>query len=169
MEYGTIDQRFVDYTEKPAISLSVLPIQTIERAQANQDATLMKMLDFLVPSAHFLLLCLAGMGLWGLARWSFAYFKRVGSNLRIKILSFFALLFLWWIGEFFNGNLNTTNVLSDTSDLLYSKEQLIQTKREFCFLEQSSELDVFKKVITNHYQIFDYRSKTSPEYEGSHI
>ena len=64
-------------------------------------------------------------------------------------MSFFFGLFLFYIEQFFSNNLSTENVIVPTEDLLYSKEQLLKTKKEFCFLEKSGELDYLKMVSFN--------------------
>lgn len=54
---------------------------------------------------------------------------------------FFFAIFFWILENFFANNLNTTRVIVDVSDLLSSEKQIIETQKEFCFLETSSEID----------------------------
>ena len=64
----------------------------------------------------------------------------------VKRLLFFDLLFLFYIRQFFGGNLNTENVMVRTDELLYSKDQILNTKKEFCSVEDSVENDIIKNV-----------------------
>ena len=51
-------------------------------------------------------------------------------NLQVKILAFGFTLFWFFMDQFYNGNMSTENITVDVSDLLYSEQQLINTKRE---------------------------------------
>ena len=101
-----------------------------------------------MPSLSFLLLFFAGVLLYFACSLIFSYFKKFKKqSLQFKILSFAYLLFLFFICHFFNGNLNTSQIIVDDSGLLYSKQQILETKKEFFLIEKSNaELDYFAKV-----------------------
>lgn len=153
MDYGAIDPKFVDYLNVPLIATGVSPLQMIKKVTNEKVVeSLSSLFHFLVPSTGFLTLVLVG----GLLYWAvsslFSRFKKSAGllpsrrKLQRKIVAFFLLLFLFFMGKFFEGNLNTSNVVVRTDDLLYSKEQILKTKKEFCFPEKSSEVNFFKNV-----------------------
>ena len=143
MDYLTIDPQFVDYTDV-VMSFSVFPIQTIDKNIDDQnEKSLMNIFEFLIPSLSFVLLFFAGFLFYFASSFVFSYFKKLKKqSLQFKILSFAYLLFLFFMSEFFNGNLNTSNIIVSTDDLLYSTQQVLATRKEFCFLEKSSEFSV---------------------------
>ena len=123
--------------------------QVIDKKLSSQnEQSLIGLFNFLMPSLSFLLLFFAGVLLYFACSLVFSYFKKFKKqSLQFKILSFAYLLFLFFICQFFNGNLNTSKIIVDDSDLLYSKQQILETKKEFCFIEKSNaEVDYFAKV-----------------------
>ena len=62
--------------------------------------------------------------------------KPKGPNLQTKILAFFFMLFWWFCDQFYNSNLSTDQVTVDKSGLLYSRDQLLQTDRQPCFMDR---------------------------------
>ena len=153
MEYGSIGATFVEYPNRPFIAVASSPVQLIEKKAiekaTNQSAveSLWSLFHFLVPSARFLTLALVGCLLYWLFSWLFTRFqKSARRKLPMKIASFFFVVFLFFLEELFYSTLSTESVLVKTDDLLSSKEQLLGTKKEFCFWERGTETDFFKNV-----------------------
>ena len=151
LDYGTIDPNFVDYLNVPFGVASFSPLQLIDRF-ANQvvKKSLSSLYHFLVPSTAFLALMTVGCLLYWLSSELFLRLEKSsrpsGKRLRLKTLSFFYLLFLFYIQQFFGANLNTMSVVVSTLELLYSNDQILRTQKEFCALEQGAELDFYKNV-----------------------
>ena len=142
IEYGTIDNKFVGYLSVPFISTTVSPFLLIDRlAIESVKKSFSALFHFLMPSTGFLTLLMAAF----LLNWIFsALFWRLKKgrppkrNRQIKILLFFKLLFLFFLRLLFSGNLNTENLVVQTDDLLYSKEQIIKTEKEWVFFRAVS-------------------------------
>lgn len=123
--------------------------QIVEREADQTTANLSGSFHFWMPSNDLLLLMVAGHSLYLVAsfllRWSI---KRSGTPSRsnLKILSFVYLLFAFFTEEFFGNCLNTEQVTVNTDDLLFSKNQILNTNKEFCFFEKGVEFDFMKKV-----------------------
>ena len=161
MEFGTISDDLVDYLKVPFFSASFSPFQLIERENKNSGHS--STFDFLAPSLGFLIIVVVGLLLYrmSLAVFSMRPFSRCeksarssGSqtDLRTKILTLFNLLFLFFNRKLFEGDLNTANVVVRTDDLLYSQEQVLSTRKEFCFVDANSRLNFLKSV-----SLFDLR------------
>ena len=148
MEY-LLNANYVYYTDA-FMTLNYNPIQIIDKKSKDQIAfNLIDLFNFLIPSFDFLLLLASGLLFYFASLWLFAYFAKPAKfkqSQQFLILSFFYLLFLFFMIEFFNDNLSTENVILDTSYLLDSKEKILETKREFCFFEKSTELNYFAQV-----------------------
>ena len=151
MDYGVVDPKFVDYQNVPFMAAVFSPLQLIERLD-NQEVveSLRSLFHFLIPSTAFLALLVASCLLY---RLSSALFGCLGTSSRplrrkpqLTILAYFNMVFLFFIGLFFEANLNTESVLVRTDDLLYSIKQILGTQREFCLFEESLETDFLKKV-----------------------
>lgn len=139
----------------PFIARTVTTLQLIKKetnqkiveslSGVNPIKQLKQLIDFLLPSTSFLMLALAGCLLYWLASTLSARFKKSasllpsGRNLQKMILSFFFALFLFLIHQFFEGSLNTDNVVISTVNLLYSKDQIRKTKKEFCSWTSNSK------------------------------
>ena len=153
MDYGVIDSKFVYYSNVPFTAMTVSPAHLIKSVKDQKVVeSLSSLFHFLVPSTQFLTLTLVGCLLyWALS----SMFSRLKKSARLlpsrrklqrKIVSFFFLLFWFFIQQFFEGNLNTSNVVVQTDELLYSKEQILKTNKEFCFWEEGGEMDLLKNV-----------------------
>ena len=155
MEYGVLGE-VVDYLNIPYMAEPVSPFQLIEKDTNHKvdQSSLSSLFSFLVPSAEILAVLLAGCLICWIVSWLFARFKRQTRslpsrrNLQTGIVSFFFVLFLFYIEQFYCNSLSTENVIVPTSNLLYSKEQILKTEKEFCFMEggSSSELDTLRTV-----------------------
>lgn len=149
MEYGGLDTHFVDQLSVPVATSSLSPFQLIKKT-TNQKVVknLSSFLDFLMPSIEFLTLTLVGCLLYYAVSW---LFSRKSAGLRpsirsLQIISFSFTLFMFCIEQLFSASLNTEHVVIRTDNMLYSKEQLVETKREFCFWERGAEEEFFEKV-----------------------
>lgn len=138
----------VDYSSVIG-SLNFFSLQTINHKLANQD--LVGLIIFLVPSFEFLTASLGCLLISLVFRHLFSSGLRIDfgqnrrRNLQTKVLAFFHLLFLLFALQLYNGSLNTSNLITDTSDLLYNDEQIRNTKRESCLFEESfGDLDNFR-------------------------
>ena len=159
----------MDYTEKVAFSKSFYQLQLInEKLKNENEKNLISLINFLIPSIEFISLLLACMLIYFVTKSFFSSATKLTNqkankkqNFKIKTLSFFYLLFLFFIQNFFTNNINTGNVIVDTSDLLYSKNKLLDTKKEICFPEKNTEYqDYFVKVsfIENFCKIMPFNS-----------
>ena len=157
MDYGAVDPKFVNYLNVPFVAHSVSPLQLIERlTRQNVDKSLSSLFYFFVPSTSFLAIIAAGILLYLVASVLFSRFGKpstpsrlslpTGKKLQLKIVSFFYMLFMFFNGQFFGGNLNTENIVVRTDDFLYSKDQILETQKEFCGLEEGAETDIYKNV-----------------------
>lgn len=134
---------------------SFLPYQLIDK-EANQVApSLSSLFHYLVPSAEFLTMALVGCLICWIVSWLFSRFKRqtrslptrrTKRNLPKKIVAFGFLMFLFYLKQFFEMSLNTSILLVDIENLLYSREQILRTDKEFCFLEKGAEENFLKSV-----------------------
>ena len=134
------------------------PYQIIERPDNQKtDQNLWTLFHFLVPSASFLALVAAGCLLYWLSSALLSRIKKTSplqsfrKKTQLKILAFFYVLFLFFIWQFFSGNLNTDNVVVSTDDLLYSEEQILRTQKEFCFFEKGPEENFLKNVRSSRW------------------
>ena len=151
MDYGGVDPKFVNYLNVPFIEFGFSPAQLIKKKVNHRvEQSLSSLYHFLVPSTGLLALIAAGGLLYLLFAALFSLAKRPlrpsRKRLQLKIVSFFYLIFLFFIQIFFESNLNTSNIVVRTDDLLYSLEQVLQTQREFCFLEKSREAQFLQNV-----------------------
>ena len=78
------------------------------------------------------------------------YFKNFNRNRLVSVLVFSFVLFFFFIEQFFSGNLNALNVIVDVSDLPYSKEKVLNTDKEPCFLEGAAEIEYYIKVSDSY-------------------
>ena len=145
-----IDHRFVDFTSAMA-SLLILPTQLIEQKITKSKYTgltgLVSFFSELIPSFSFLILIMVGLfAHFGLLAVFLLYFKKFNRNRLVSVLVFSFVLFFFFIEQFFSGNLNAMNVIVDVSDLLYSKEKVLNTDKEPCFLEGAAEIEYYIKV-----------------------
>ena len=132
MEY-TLEERFLDYTDA-IMGFFIYPTQLLDQKTSDQnDKSLINLLKFLIPSLSFALLFSAGFLLYFVFLFLISYFKKL-KRPQFKTLSFAYLLFLFFMCELFNGNLNTSNIIVKVNDLLYSKQQILETQKEFCFI-----------------------------------
>lgn len=126
------------------------PLQLLKKSNDQQvERSLASLFDFLIPSVEFLALLVAGRLFYWASLATTLYLERPGSarrRLQLKIVSFCCFLFVCFMRELFADNLSTENVVVETDELLFSKEKLLNTKKEFCFPEKSSELDLLKNV-----------------------
>lgn len=151
MDYG-IDPMLVGYSMVPHITTTYSPIQLIQKTTTQKVVqSWSSLFQFLVPSTGFMMLALAGFLLY----WTFPAllyrFKKFARlpprmNLQTKIVSLFFLLFLFIMGQLFQSSLNTSNVVVRTDQLLYSKDQLLKTEKEFCFVEKGGEVEYLKNA-----------------------
>ena len=162
MDYGAVDPKFVDYLKVPFLVYVISPLQILDRVQRlaiqKVDQSLSSLFHFFMPSTSFLTLVVAGSLLFLVASVLFSCFEKpsislpsrlwlpTGRKLRLKIISFFYLLFMFFNGQFFEGNLNTENIMVRTDDLLHSIEQVLRTQKEPCFVEGGAEMDFYKNV-----------------------
>ena len=118
-------------------------MQSISEEKLTQGFS--SLVNLVVPPLQFLMAALAGLLLYLLALYLFSLCLRrwlnklKGPSLQSKILGFFFLLFCFFIKELYNDNLNTENISVDVSDLLYSEEQLLNTHRQPCFMDEVSQ------------------------------
>ena len=156
----SIDQSLVAYSDV-LLSIAYHPFQLINKKNQSKKS-LAKLISFLIPSFSFLLIFvlslifyLADLFLFSLASSRLTSLKRLRTfkitqqklkGSRLKILTFSFMVFVFFIKNFFGNNLNTTIVILDFSDLLYSIEKLLETDKEFCFLERSIEYEYFERV-----------------------
>lgn len=71
------------------------------------------------------------------------------------MLAFVFLLFVFFTGQFFANSLKTEQVVVKTDDLIYSRYQIVNTKKEFCYFEKGMEFDFLKKVRPVYRLLFD--------------
>lgn len=158
--YLDVGHRLIDYSDV-VLSKSFNTMQLIsEKKLSDQDEkSLMSLLNFLVPSLGYLGLLFASLLLYIVALFVLSSFKlsnlqrwRRINNFKSKILwlSFVVCLFL--MSLFFSCNLNTMKIVVDVSDILYSKKQLLETKREICFPELNSELNYFIHAVKGSFE-----------------
>lgn len=153
------DQRLIDYSDV-VMSKSFNTMQIIEKKLSTQEEqSLMNLLNFLIPSLGFVGLLLASLLLYFASLLLLSSFKltklrrlkrRTNFKTRIQWLSFVAFLFL--MSLFFSANLNTMKIVVDVSDVLYSKEKLLETKRELCYPELNSELNYFIHAVKGSFE-----------------
>ena len=149
-----MDPNLVSYTNFPVLAESPSPLQLIKKVtdQKVVEESLSSLFHFLAPSTEFLALALVGYLLYWIVSWLFSWFRKPvnqlpsGRNLQTKILAFFLMLYLFCIKEIYSNLLNTNNVIVQTDDLLYSKEQILETRKEFCFWEKGSETTFMENV-----------------------
>lgn len=147
------NQNFFDFSNV-LLSRSYNALQLIDKKLSNEqtERTFKKLIDFLIPSLDFLLLFLISLIVYFVFRALFTSFRTPilisfrRLNSKMKFISLFYLIFLYFMRQFFSCNLNTLNVIVDISDLLYSKETLLETKKEICFPERNSDIEHFEKV-----------------------
>lgn len=141
------------------MSTTFSPLQLIKRTTDQKVVeslsgldSIKKLFDFLVPSVEFLTLALAGYLLYWLVSWLFSRFEKwanllpSGRTLQMKIFSFLFVLFSFYTQEIYGNLLSTESVVVRTDDLLYTKEQILKTNKEFCFWESGSEMDILVNV-----------------------
>ena len=149
-----VRQEFVGFSNVVS-SVSYFPLQIIETKMNERNfKNLTSFLSFFVPSFSYALLVSTGILIHYLIFLKFfSYIKRLPhstaakkQNLQIKIITFSFLIFAFLTGMFFSNSLNALKIIVDTRDLLSCKEKVLQTKKEVCFFEKSSELDFFSQV-----------------------
>ena len=147
-----IDPKLLDYPNVPFLAAAFSPFHLIKGWTVQKaDQSLTSLFHFLMPSFSFLALMSTGCLLYWLTLALLSRFKRSTSpssrrKLQLKILAFFSLLFLFFVGQFFVSNLNTRKVVVSTDQLLYSKDQILKTQKEFCFFEIGAEFDFLKNL-----------------------
>lgn len=157
MEYGVISSQFVDYINIPYMAEPCSPFQLIEKAnQKVAQRSLSSLFNFLAPSPGFLMFALAGCLVYWVVSSLLSRFQKSArikslptkGNLQMRIVFFFFTLLFFFIQLLYCNSLSTENLIVRTDDLLFSREQILKTEREFCFLEggSSSEEDFFKKA-----------------------
>ena len=148
MDYGAVDPKFVDYLNVPFATFIYSPAQLISKLiNKRVEQSLLALFNFLMPSPAFLTLLAASCLVYWLSSALFSHLpKPPRRRLQLKILAFFYLLFLFFIHEFFSDNLNTSNVIVKTSDLLDSIDQILRTQKELCFLENGPETNFMRNV-----------------------
>lgn len=152
MEFGTISNDLVDYLGTPFFTTSFSPLQLIEKM--NQKSAHLPdgaMFEFLAPPLNFLFIVMVGFLIYRVLLLLFLRSKRSSGGpfqqtWQIKMLTLANLLFLFFNRKLFEGNLNTSNVLVKTDELLYSEEQVLNTQKEFCFVDESSRVNYLKNV-----------------------
>ena len=110
-----LDQNLVDFTS-PIISMDLHAFQLIDKKlEVKINDNLINLLEFLVPSFNFVLLIFSGLMLYLASLALILSVKKRKNDLQTKILSFFCILvFFFFIEQFFNGNLNTANIVVNT-------------------------------------------------------
>ena len=165
MGLGTVDPDLVGYLRIPFLATTFSPFQLIEKLDNQKveqnlaNYNFSNLFDFLAPSFTFLILLIAGPLLYCVSLFLLSGHKRSPSlkssrtrrNLQLKILSLCLALFFFFNRKLFEGNLNTSNVVAQTDDLLYSKEQVLKTQKEFCFIDRNPEMNLLKNV-SNSFQ-----------------
>ena len=153
LDFGSIHPDLVNYQKVPFLAESVSPLQLIKKVTDQKVVeSLWTLFHFLVPSVSFLTLVLVGCLLYWLVLLLFSRFKiSTGQqpsrkNLQTKITAFFFLCFFFFMGQLFEACLNTSSIVVRTDQLLYSKKQILETRKEFCFWEKGSEMDFLEKV-----------------------
>ena len=104
--------------------------------------SLMTLVNLLVPSIELLKITVCGILAYRIFFFSFLFclwkfFKKKSNktNLQIKILAFAYLLYWFFIDSIYNAIISTESITVDVSDLLYSNEQILNTKKTPCFFE----------------------------------
>ena len=157
---GVIHPRFADIPNVPNVAEAISPSHLVKqfRQVADQQVidqnlveSLLSLFHFLIPSASFLTFALVGCLVYWTVSWLFSKIQKSSlpsrRNLQMKIVSFFFMLFIFYIEQFTSNSLSTENLIVRTDSLLYSRQQILETKREFCFWEKGSgEMDLYKKV-----------------------
>lgn len=118
-----IDKRLVDLTV-PFTQTDCVSIQTINKKIKDYDTT--SIFKALIPSLDFAAIFFTGMILNFAILFIFSFFKKKFSfaDSAIKNWTFCFAIFIWFLIEILHGNMNLSNVIIDTSDLLYTKEKL---------------------------------------------
>lgn len=148
MQFGMITNELVDYIESPKNVIDVLSFQFIQPRRPvdpDKDQSLMNLLHFLLPSTELALIVLAGLLLCSAIWLAIKHLRRW--HMQVSILILLYLWFTWMIDVLYNSSLNTASLSVDISDILYSKQQILRTQKESCFLESNSvEVDYYKSV-----------------------
>lgn len=142
----SIDQSLVGYSDV-LLSIAYHPFQLINRkTQLQHEKSLTKLIRLLIPSTSFLIFfvftfLLYLVDLFLLFKSSHLRKFRIGRkllhpNLRPRMVTISFVLFMFFIKSFFGNNMNTSTVILDYSDLLYSNQQLLRTTKEFWFLSK---------------------------------
>lgn len=135
-----------------------------------EEQGLISLLNFLVPSLSFAGLLLLSLLLYFASLFVLSSFRlsrlrrlkrRTNFKARILWLPFIAFLFL--ISQFISCNLNTMKIVVDVSDILYSKEKLLETKREICYPELNSELKFFTDAVKGSFEAKMYEKSNKKE------
>lgn len=111
--------------------------------------SLSSLLCFLVPSAEFLTFTLVGCLFYWVVSSLLGRFRKSSRSPKRNVQNIVAFFFVWFLfftSQLFSGSLNTSNMQVRTDNLLYSTEQILTTKKEFCSWEKSTEEDLFRKV-----------------------
>lgn len=152
----SIDQSLVGYSDV-LLSIAYHPFQLIKRnTQLQHEKSLAKLIRFLIPSSSFLVFFVFTLMLYlvdlflqlkssHLKKIRIGY-KLLHPNLRLRVVTISFVVFMFFIKSFFGSNINTSTVILDYRDLLYSNKQLLGTTKELCFLEKSIECKYFEKV-----------------------
>lgn len=121
-----IPERFVSFSNL-LISLLFIPCQMVRRNANKNDDTMEDFIIYLIPSFKLFMLFFISFALYYSFLLISKKIKLRKSTLKVMTISFAVLFFL--INEFFNSNLNTTNVVVSTSDLIASTDDVLATKR----------------------------------------
>lgn len=111
--------------------------------RAKKDTDLTNLIEFLIPSFSFLALILTTFILYLILLFLISNLKKfktlcfLSQQSFIKIFSISLIVFSFFVFNFFSANLNTTNVVVNTNELLSSNEAIIEADVEICFFDKS--------------------------------
>lgn len=109
--------------------------------ESNNNTNLYELLNILTPSTNFLNFFLFTNLFYFLSIYLISSFiKNKSSNqinrkpITIQFLSVSYIVFIFLVRQLISNNIKTEKVIVDVSDLIYSKETLLNTKRKVCFI-----------------------------------
>ena len=125
----TLKEKF-DFTTC-VVSLNNFATQTIERKIENNVDSLSYLFNFLIPPIEFSLLFISSL-IFYFGFLLLATKFRLIPKVVLKLLSLLFFIFLFFINNLYNSNLNTSNLIVDTSDLINDINDVIKTNKELC-------------------------------------
>ena len=119
------------YFTNCAFSFDHFATQLIDRKINDDENSLLYLLNFLIPSIKFSSLLIGSFIFYFGFLFLATKFKLI-SKFTVKLLSLLFVIYLFFIENLYHSNLNTSNVIVNTSNLINDINDVIKTKRELC-------------------------------------